>query len=216
MFAATCLLAACLAYQSVRPISNDESHALDLLRRSGASIVEINNDQDGHGLAIDFNKKVSDDALQPLRGLKRLIALRFLGGGVTDIGLINIDQVPNLNVLVIDSVSVTDDGMAEVGKLKSLGKLDLLRCSVSRRGLRKLRGLTKLRRLFLYGTKIKDTDLAPLEFMTQLTYIELPLTVSEQGIARLRGKLPSVRIEKWNGRGGGESNATPPRQHHPS
>jgi hypothetical protein len=182
--------------QSVSAPHRDETTAVALLKRAGASIVELNNEQDGHGLAIDFNRKISNNDLKPVTGLERLIGIRILGGGITEDGLRYIDQVPNLRLLVIKSEAVTDKGLESIGKLKSLIKLDFMKANISGKGLAHLSGLTNLKRLYLYSTKVRDDDLAPLEKMSSLKLIDLPSTVTDAGVARLKRALPGAEISR--------------------
>ncbi len=146
-------------------------------------------------LSCDFPKKISDDALKPLHGVKGVIALRILGGGVTDAGLAHLKELPDLWLLVVNSKEVTDEGAQSVAKqLPNLTKLDFMRARLGKKGLTAVAGLKKLKELYLHAAVLTDKDLEPLKRCKALRRLTLPESVSEAALKELQKALPDAAV----------------------
>lgn len=179
------------------PTQGDENMvAIRRLQSVGASVDQIDNDQDGHGFAVDFNKVVNDRDLLPLAKLKPLVGLRILQGEITDAGLKSLESCTELRTLVLNSARITDRGMASIPKMKSIVKLDLMKMRLTTKGLIELRKLPDLRRLYLFGAHVNEKDLGSLYALSNLSVLYLSETVSDAALARLKQRLQKTDVRR--------------------
>ncbi len=88
---------------------------------------------------------------------------------ITDAGLVQLEQVPELKYLLLDNTQIGDAGVAH------------------------LRNLTNLKVLHLGNTRITDAALLQLEEMEDLRKLSVQKTrVTKDGVARLRKALPDL------------------------
>jgi hypothetical protein len=177
--------------RSKRPTDIDS-----LLPLTGANVFELDNDQDGHGPGVDFNQPIADEDLIPLKSIPKLVGLRILQGEVSDVGLNHLEGFQLLRTLVIRSTRITDAGLASICKLKGLVKLDLMKTRLSAKGLVHLKKLPSLKRLYLYGADLKGGDISPLESLRQLDTLDLPSTISDGVLRRLKERLPNTDVRR--------------------
>ena len=170
-----------------------QSTALEQVRKSGGDPAWVT--EDGKEmLAIDFNGK-GEVNLAPLEVLTPVYAIRIMGPHLQTKQLNHLTKLPALGLLVITTQSgVDDEGMRIIGRLSHLDKLDVQGPKISATGLAYLSKLKKLKRLYLYGSKLKDSETAPLETLTWLDLLDLPKTVSPELVAKLQKKLPNTQV----------------------
>ena len=159
---------------------------------SGGSLVWVK--ESDWMLSLDLTLGESAFDFGELAPLKRLAALRVFKGSVREGTLAKLAGLPKLELLVILSAGVTDRGLAAIARLTRVNKLDVAGPTITSAGLASIAKMPSLRRLFLYNTKIRDEDLGPLERLSKLQDLTLPLTVSEAGLARLKMRLPNARV----------------------
>lgn len=147
-------------------------------------------------LSLDVENKGKTFDVSVVQPLKRLYALRILGGRVEEKSLVTLAGLPRLGLLVITGDGVTDKGLRLIAKCRKINKLDVSGPKISAFGLRPLAKMTNLRRVFFYNTKLKDADLKPFETMTFLDQLVLPDTVSPGALQSLANKLPKTQIER--------------------
>jgi hypothetical protein len=166
------------------------------LKGVGASqtIEQVSDGPQGWSLLVDFPEKTSDDALRLFDSVKKLSEIRILDGGVTDKGLGYLRDLPDLQVLVVDSTGNTDDGMKFIANLKSLRSLDLLQTRLTERGLTSLAKLSNLKELYLYSADVRDADIESLKTMQHLDWLYLPSSVTKAKLKELRLALPRANI----------------------
>lgn len=179
-----------------------QSRAVERLHKAGASVRIERSERTGHEIWVDFDRRVSDAGLAPLRGLRGLTVLRILGGGFGDAGVAHIADVPDLWLLVLKSERIGEKGIRSITRIATLKKLDLIGPTLSRKSLIAIAGLPRLEQLFLYGAGVKDADLEVLSGLTTLRTLVLPGTVGEAAVTSLRRRLPKASIERLPSDGG--------------
>jgi internalin A len=157
---------------------------------------------------LGVNKKVTDDGLKELKGLKDLKELSlFFNGQITDAGMKHVKELPALEKLTLNNTGITDTGLAELKDLKKLKSLTVSGCirvtdksadtikgfvdleelslpsTYTGTGVKKLTGLKKLKSLYLGGcTELTDEAVKLIaDNMPDLEYLELG-AVSGTGI----------------------------------
>ena len=101
-------------------------------------------------------------------------------------------SLPDLVVLHLEVPTINDDDLANLHNLKNLKTLVIRSRSIGGIGLKHLTGLKKLEDLNLYDTTMGNRGLRYIAGMTGLERLSLPGTVTEQGLAALRG-MPHLR-----------------------
>lgn len=141
--------------------------------------------------------QLTNDALSALRGASSLKVISLAAvEQVTGDGLLHLAQLPNLEKLTLDSLTlsdnsfsyfqpdslrylrlnfstITDAGLVHVGKLKSLESLSLFSTGISDGGILHLKHLNKLRELNLTNTRVSDESAEALAQLTRLEKLEL-------------------------------------------
>ncbi len=164
-------------------------------------------------VAVSFgpvNKKVTDDGLKELKGLRNLKSLSlFFNGHITDAGMKHVKELTTLESLNIGNTAVTDAGLAELKgmKLKSLtasgcikmtdkstetvkGFTDLeylsLPSTITDKGVKNLVGLKKLRTLYLSGSTVGDAAVKDISALTDLEELYLGTGVTDAALDDLK------------------------------
>jgi mono/diheme cytochrome c family protein/uncharacterized membrane protein len=97
--------------------------------------------------------------------------------------------------LKLGDTQITDLTLVQLAKLRNLQKLHLEQTNVTDAGLKNLKGLANLEYLNLYGTPITDAGLTELENLKNLKTVYLWQTkVTEQGIANLKKAMPKLDV----------------------
>lgn len=104
-----------------------------------------------------------DDWMPRLTRLRRLRSVVLCGTGVTDAGLVHLQDLGQLECLNLQGSKVTDAGLEHLQKLTTLRFLYLDRTAVTDAGLVHLHGLADLRRVSVTETGITDRGVEQLE-----------------------------------------------------
>lgn len=147
-------------------------------------------------LCLDIENKARTFDVSLVKPLKRLYALRVLGGRVLEKSLKSLAELPRLGLLVITGEGVSDKGLRIIAQCQGISKLDVAGQKISASGLLKVSKMTSLRRVFFYNTRLTDADLEPLKTMTFLDQLVVPETVSQGALQRLAKSLPHTQIER--------------------
>ncbi len=142
-----------------------EQQAIAKIREMGGQVLEIAQN-DKHldvGFHLVQDKKVTDEALTPLKDLTRMVNLNLRGTEVTDAGLVNIEKQTTLVRLHLEKTKITDAGLERLKGLVNLEYLNLYGTEVTDAGLAHLEGLTKLKSLYLWQTKVTDAGVEKLQ-----------------------------------------------------
>jgi Leucine-rich repeat (LRR) protein len=140
-------------------------------------------------------KKVNDEALKDLAGLKQLRSLDLRSTQVTDAGLKELRALDKLRSLFLSSTKVTDAGLKELRELTSLDMLYLDATKVTDAGLAELRACKNLQYLSLVNTAVTDAGLQDLRELKNLRALNLSSTkVTLAGLKDLRAALPKTKI----------------------
>lgn len=189
--------AALLLFAAQAGLSEIEQRKIDALGASGASIRVQVDDRGSPEVWVDFNKKIADDALRPLRNFTRVTTLRILSGDITDAGLDHLVGVDRLWLLVLKSDRLTDGAALRVSKLKSIRKLDFMGAQLSKRGLGAIAKMPALEQLYLHGARLSEGATKSLRGMTRLRDLTVSKNLPPTEFAELKRALPKVRIGQF-------------------
>lgn len=112
---------------------------------------------------------IGDAGLQSLAKLEGLEALVLPGNNITDEGLASLVGHPRLKTLWVGgndgrASNITNAGVSHLAQIPNLEVLDLQSTRVTVQGLEPLRGLTKLKSLYLTGSQADDLNVVSAEF----------------------------------------------------
>jgi serine/threonine-protein kinase len=131
--------------------------------------------------------KVDDDDLARIHDLPELDLLRLNRLSITDKGFRHLTRLPQLSVLELVEARITDQGLRHLKNLPSLTWLTLDSTFVTDAGLVHLQSLPKLRILRLNRLRITDQGLSQLEPLTGLRLLELyECNVSDAGMKHIQ------------------------------
>ncbi|CAN5909343.1 ribonuclease inhibitor [soil metagenome] len=144
------------------------------LRTEGAVVVPVA--QESSFLHAQFRHtggSSGDEQLKSLAALKeQLTWLDLAGTSVSDAGLAQVAELPNLTRLHLQKTQVTDAGLVHLKNLEHRSYLNLYGTQITDAGLKQLDGLKNLRSLYLWQTK-----------------------VTEAGVKALQQKLPGLKVD---------------------
>jgi Leucine-rich repeat (LRR) protein len=136
-------------------------------------------------LSLDSADRIGDAGLAHLAGLP-LRSLDLRNTQVSDAGLPELLQLPDLAELSLQHTAVTDAGMAIVRQLPRLRNLTLSNNRVGDAGVAQLRGMTSLHILSIYDTQLTDAGLAHVATLVNLEDLSLSSTaVTDAGLKLL-------------------------------
>ena len=148
--------------------------ALDKLRQSGARALPLAQGVNLLDVGFSTGGEVADAQLALLVPIApQVYELNLAGSKVTDAGLAQVGQLPNLRRLHLEKTAVTDAGLAHLKNLANLEYLNLYGTAVTDAGLANLAGLKNLRSLYLWQSK-----------------------VTAEGAANLKKSLPTVNVNR--------------------
>ncbi len=142
-------------------------------------------------LEFDGWEKVSNEGFAEVKRFPKLRWLR-LPDGITDEGLIHLDDLPELRELWAHNSSITDDGCGHLARLDKLEKLSLYSPNVTDRGIGELADLPRLKTLFLEVDRLTPAGVAALGEAPELSVLSIrgpcvtdPLAAKAANIGRL-------------------------------
>ena len=163
-------------------------------------------------LALDLElcDGITDAACEPLGAMRQLQSLVLKKTGfekhrISDAGLNNLRELPNLEVLNLYGNNVTDAGLAHLLPLKKLRELNLSLLAITDAGLKHLQSLTALKHLeLLYsegfaGPTLTNGMVEFLEPLTNLTTLNLTgAKLTDEGLERLQAlqKLKTLQVTR--------------------
>ncbi len=186
------LLYAVMALLQAPTLNAEETKIGQNLKPLGGNLQFVST-EDGWELSLDVNSCPKPFDFAAVKGLKRLAALRVMGGSIKEDSLKELVGCPKLNLLVLVVSGLTDKGMPHIGKLKGLTKLDV-KGPLTAQGLKHLKPLDALERLYLYNATLTDAQVTPLEDLKQLKLLYVPASVTEAAVERLRKALPKTNV----------------------
>jgi hypothetical protein len=127
--------------------------------------------------------------------------LRVLGLKSTDVGtrLVELKQFPKLRELLLQNAHVTDAGLAGAPELPSLEALEFDAAPIGEVGLQHIGACKGLVRLAFAHMRIGDQDVTDFANLSKLARLTLQETdVTPAGVAALQAKLPKCKIV-WEG-----------------
>jgi Leucine-rich repeat (LRR) protein len=197
LYGLTGLLLLSTLVTATTPHADDaEDRAVAAVEKLGGKVVRDPKQPGNPVISVNLlAKKVNDEALKDLAGLKQLLSLDLRTTQVTDAGLKELRAFPKLRDLYLSSTKVTDAGLKELRAIDNLQRLEITSTAVTDAGLKELRELTKLQALSLNNTKVTDAGLKELHGLKNLKTLTLDFTrVTIAGLRDLRAALPQTRI----------------------
>ena len=169
------------------------------LEKLGAS-VNVEKGKDGKEIAtVNILKKWTGDkdAMQLLKNVPNLQVVYIDSNQVNDAALAPLKDLAGLSALTIMSPQVTDAALENLKSLSGLTMLFLTSSKVSDKGLVQLKGLKNLQVLALSRTEVTDAGLDALKDIKSLKSIYLIGTkVTPQAIDKLKQAIPGVAVYK--------------------
>ncbi len=169
------------------------------LEKLGAS-VNFDKGKDGKEITtVNILKKWTGDkdAMQLLKNVPNLQVVYIDSNQVTDAALAPLKNLADLSALTIMSPQVTDAALENLKNLSGLTMLFLTSSKVSDKGLVQLKGLKNLQVLALSRTDITNAGLDALKDIKSLKSIYLIGTkVTPQAIDKLKQTMPGVAVYK--------------------
>ena len=118
-----------------------------------------------------------------------------LGSTITNENLVNLQEFPKLEVLILGNSQIKDAGLRHLKGLTNLRELLLGDTQITDAGLLHLAGLTKLKILELNNTQITGAGLAALGKLTRLEVLDISYTqVGNSGLQHLAALRSLVRL----------------------
>ncbi len=184
-----------------------------LRKFSGNQFKYVVNEQ-GDVYSAELENEISNQTMALLFKFPRLRRLKLTRYQASSqpIHLESIDQLPDLEFVLLQSMQVSDPVMESLGRLTNLSTLIIHNKEtassqrlITDNGVRSLAGLQKLKRLDISGKQISDgclSDLQHLEQLQSLSMFNTSVTIS--GAASVAMALPDCRIY-LNNYGGGSN-----------
>jgi hypothetical protein len=151
---------------------------------------------------LDFsacNPKTRDEDLAAVDELGDLLFLTLDSTDISDVGLMHMASLKNLNSLSLMKTRITDAGVAHIAGLRNLRTLMLNGTDITDSGLEHLTELTELRYLFLSDTQMDGSGLQSLDKLTKLEMLCLSNSLVDDNalvhLAKLNG-LTSLSLRK--------------------
>jgi hypothetical protein len=126
-----------------------------------------------YGWTLGGDRSITDASLNGLKGRKWLISVHLYNTKITDAGLKEFKDLPNLAHLALGETAITDEGLEHLKGLKSLAQLGIYGTMVTDAGMKHLLGLTELRWLMLGKTKVTTAGLRELKPLSKLARLDL-------------------------------------------
>ncbi|MHB0959983.1 MAG: leucine-rich repeat domain-containing protein [Pirellulaceae bacterium] len=131
-------------------------------------------------LVASPQNQLSNEGLAQLTNLPNLTLLSISGNRITDGGMIHVGQMRGLRTLVLNC-NVTDAGLEMLSELTNLEQLDLTQSKITDAGVAQLRNFPKLETLILNGTQITNESLPTLVELKALQQLYLGNTAIDDG-----------------------------------
>jgi Leucine-rich repeat (LRR) protein len=167
------------------------------LEKLGA-MVTIDKAKDGKETAtVNILKKWAGEkeSLELLRQIPNLQVVYIDSGHVNDAAVVALKALSGLTALTLMSPQITDTSLENLKGLNNLTMLFLTNCKVSDKGLVSLRGLKNLQVLALSRTDVTDAGLAALKELKSLKSVYVIGTkVTPQAIEKFKKDLPGVAV----------------------
>lgn len=137
---------------------------------------------------------VTHRGIAQLRGFN-LVGLEVLRSPVSPPFYAQVATLPKLKVLKMIQTGTTDECLVQLVELPELEVLDLSNCPISTEGVGHLVTLKNLRVLSLYATNVNDDCIAHLRKLPRLKNVDLMHTrVTGRGVSDLHQAAPNCQI----------------------
>ena len=146
--------------------------AIAQIQALGGAVRQVAMNDDS--LEVDFHlggQKLTDEGLEPIKVLPKVVEVHLKDTQITDAGLAHLAGIKSLLRLHLEQTKVTDAGLAQLAGLDNLEYLNLHTTAISDAGLEHLKALGKLKSLYLWQTQVTD-----------------------DGVNKLKAALPNLKI----------------------
>ena len=123
--------------------------------------------EEPYSLYFDF-APILDKDLEILSNYSHITELSLAGTKISNLGLIYLERLPNLQKLNIGLTQITDEGVKFLKKLKKLENIDLSYTKITDIALQYLQAFPQLTEIALRGTSITDEGVKYLETFLNL------------------------------------------------
>ncbi len=179
------------------PENSTPDEAITAIKKLGGKVT-VDENNDVIKVRCGYSK-ITDAALEHLKGLTKLKELYLNNTEITDAGLVHLKGLVNLELLIIRRTKVTDAGVVHLNGLKNLQALGFTRTNVTDAALVHVKSLTNLERLWLTDTGITDAGLVHLKGLTNLKGLNLSNTeVGDAGLVYLQEMTELQGLGLWN------------------
>jgi predicted Ser/Thr protein kinase len=140
-------------------------------------------------------KRLSQDGLANLAGLKHLRRVDFKGVSFPGDGLKHLRGLPRLREVSLGGCELRDEMLDHLLELPALESLDIVMTALGDSALPAVGKMKGLKSLYLSGTKVTDDGLVHLHGLKSLTYLAVNNTkVTQAGADRLKQVLPKCVV----------------------
>jgi hypothetical protein len=140
--------------------------------------------------------QASDECLAAASRLPRLKKLYCWDAhDATDAGAAHLRRLSNLTYIHISESKLTDESLRSFGRMPQLEGLSLQGNQFTDSGLAHLKDLDQLTSLWVNmgQSRMSDAGLAHLSGLTSLEVLAVPAEVTDEGVAKLKQKLPNLK-----------------------
>ena len=170
-----------------------EAAAAKTLRDFGAA-VQVN--ESGQVVHVNLlnHPRCNDEALEPLKSLKSVVALDLRGTKISDAALAIVGGLEMLEELYLGNTTITDAGLEQLKPLSKLKVLNLVGTKVSDAGVIGLAGeLRGLKAVNLFKTEITDAGVSGLKPLEELEVLVLPPAATDESLG-VAAELKKLRV----------------------
>lgn len=131
--------------------------------------------------ALDLSdcNQVTDAGVEVIAGFAKLRFLKLWGKSITDVGVLKLAALENLEVVGFNDTAITSEGMKAFRGKTKLKEIHLVRCTrVGDDGIAELAGCTEMEYLDLRDTGISGKSLETIGKFTKLKILDLSETLS--------------------------------------
>ena len=146
-------------------------------------------------LELNMCPKLTDAGMKNLQEMPQLQHLALPGPCVTDATMAHLAGLTNLVYLRLSGTErVTAAGWEKVEGMKQLQILLIAETKIGDLGMTHLKGLTQLKEISLYGTPVTDAGAEVLKELKNLQSVRCGPKVSKEEVAKLKETLPNCRF----------------------
>jgi hypothetical protein len=158
-------------------------------------LAVLHNLTDLRTLTLMNRRRITDDGLRFVAGLRRLQKLSLDGTNIDGSGLAHIRSLKGIELLTVSGTPLSDEGLEHIVTLSNLKMLDLSNTKITDKGLIHLASLKSLESLQIRDTAVTDNGLMHIKVLPSLKLVLLDKTkTTTSGRANLKQALPNCKV----------------------